>query len=167
MCHLNSVRGSGSRCKSSTKSENKSSSDELTSLMGRSLNRGTNQDDHAADKDTNPSSISVGEKAAEGKCGNLTHVIDDEDHSRTRSSSAKSKGLLIGRHCVDTAHERRIWRCQLMQTIKKTFYIPKPFIVDTKYPTAMMKYNLIMFFDNSDGFWAAVAAARATEAAWT
>jgi hypothetical protein len=31
----------------------------------------------------------------------------------------------------------------------------------------MMKYNLNMFFDSKEGFWAAMAAARATDAAWT
>jgi hypothetical protein len=29
---------------------------------------------------------------------------------------------------------------------------PKPFMVETRYPTAMMKYNLNMFLDNKEGF---------------
>ena len=86
--HLNCVRGASSGCKSCTKSKNKSSPNELSSFMCRSLDCSSNQDNQTSDEDTHSSSISICEKSAEWECRNLTHIIDDEDDSGTGSGAA-------------------------------------------------------------------------------
>ena len=45
--------------------------------------------------------------------------------------------------------------------------LSKPFMVDTRYPTAMIRYRRSMLGDSRFGFCSATAAVRATEAALT
>lgn len=45
--------------------------------------------------------------------------------------------------------------------------LSKPFMVDTRYPTAMIKYSRSILGDMRFGFCSATAAVRATDAALT
>lgn len=62
----------------------------------------------ASDKYTNATTVSVGEETAEGKRGNLTEVVDDENDTGTRSLTRKIERLLVSLHSIDRAHERRV-----------------------------------------------------------
>ena len=79
MGQFDGVSGSSSGCKRSTKSKHESASHELSSLVSRSLDSSTDQDNSTADKDTDSSAVSIGKEATKWKGSNLSQVIDDED----------------------------------------------------------------------------------------
>jgi hypothetical protein len=69
----------------------------------------------------------------------LAQIIDDEDDSSAGTGTVKTKSLLVRRHGIQASHEGTICEGLVKKGARASGILPKPFIVEIKYPTDMMK----------------------------